>query len=170
MDFLMKAIATFFCGCDIYIIIVFAAINAWVWKKTKSMIDSTQKFLRPISSRKRNIAASIEINAQMLEDIEAKKQGIIKWYTVYANITAIFPLLGILGTVASLVTISGDDDMMDNLMVALGTTLIGVLCAIVCKAMDAWISAPIEQISDDITYITQRYDEPVQQQEEDYEE
>lgn len=169
MNFLMKALALFFCGCDTYIIIVFAFVNAWVWKKTKGLIDSTQKFLRPISSRKRGIAASIEITPQTLEDIEAKKQSIVKWYTVYANITAIFPLLGILGTVASLITINGDDDMMDNLMIALGTTLLGVVCAIVCKVMDASISAPIEQISDDIMYITQRYDGP-DKQEEDYEE
>ena len=80
------------------------------------------------------------------------KKSLLSMYSLYANITAIFPLLGIIGTVASLVRISENVDMMDNLMVALTTTLLGVFFAILFKAFDALISGKLEDILDDADF------------------
>ena len=85
------------------------------------------------------------------------RESLVKKYTWYANFTAIFPLLGILGTVAALVTYS-DETMMENFTVALSTTLLGVLCAIVFKGIDAEISGPLDVIIEDADSVIQEYE------------
>ena len=81
-------------------------------------------------------------------------------YSTYANLAALFPLLGILGTVAALIMLSpnGGSDMMENLMVALGTTLLGAVFAVLFKILDSLLTGPIEVICDDVDYVLRNYD------------
>ena len=62
-----------------------------------------------------------------------------------------------LGTVAALVTYS-DVTMMENFMVALSTTLLGVFFAIVYKVIDARLSGPMDVIIDKADYVIQDYE------------
>ena len=79
-------------------------------------------------------------------------------YTFYTNITAIFPLLGILGTVAALIKEFDDiEGLTGNFMVALSTTFWGILFAIVFKGIDAVASGPMERIVEDSNYVV-RYE------------
>ena len=79
-------------------------------------------------------------------------------YTLYTNITAIFPLLGILGTVAALIKEFDDiEGLTGNFMVALSTTFWGILFAIVFKGIDAVVSGPMERIVEDTNYVV-RYE------------
>lgn len=85
------------------------------------------------------------------------RKGLIIKYTWYANFTEIFPFLGILGTVASLVTYS-DVTMMENFMVALSTTLLGVIFAAMFKGIDAILSGPMDVIIEDADHVIQEHE------------
>lgn len=66
-------------------------------------------------------------------------------YSVFVNITGIFPLLGILGTVSSLLNLVQDmSDVQGSFYGALTSTFWGLVFAIAFKLMDGVISAKIE--------------------------
>ncbi len=68
-----------------------------------------------------------------------------KLYSVFVNLTGIFPLLGILGTVISLLGMVSDaGNATDNFYGALTSTFWGLVFAIIFKFMDGIISAKIE--------------------------
>ncbi len=68
-----------------------------------------------------------------------------KLYSVFVNLTGIFPLLGILGTMVSLLGLVADDtDVTSNFYGALTSTFWGLIFAIIFKFMDGIISAKIE--------------------------
>lgn len=68
-----------------------------------------------------------------------------KLYSIFVNLTGIFPLLGILGTVVSLLGLVADDtDVTGNFYGALTSTFWGLIFAIVFKFLDGVISAKIE--------------------------
>ena len=69
-----------------------------------------------------------------------------KYYTMFVNLTGIFPLLGILGTVVSLIPMVEDmTHMQANFFVALTSTLWGLVFAIFFKVLDAVLSPRIER-------------------------
>ena len=66
-------------------------------------------------------------------------------YSLFVNLTGIFPLLGILGTVISLLGMVGDmTNVQDNFYGALTSTFWGLVFAIIFKFLDGIISAKIE--------------------------
>lgn len=82
----------------------------------------------------------------------------INSYTWYTNITAIFPLLGILGTVAALVKEFDDiEGLTGNFMIALSTTFWGIFFAIIFKGIDAMVSGPMEMIIEDANYVIREH-------------
>jgi len=69
-----------------------------------------------------------------------------KYYSMFTNLTGIFPLLGILGTVISLIPMVQDmANMQHNFFIALTSTLWGLIFAIFFKVMDAILSPRIER-------------------------
>ena len=67
-------------------------------------------------------------------------------YTLYVNISSIFPLMGILGTVISLIGMVGDNpDMNTGFFAALTSTFWGLIFAIIFKFMDGFISAKLDE-------------------------
>lgn len=65
-------------------------------------------------------------------------------YTVFVNAAAVFPLLGILGTVWALIEIQGvTGSMNDNFLAALTSTFWGLIFSIIFKAeqtpIEAWL-------------------------------
>lgn len=73
-------------------------------------------------------------------------------YTLYANIASIFPLLGIFGTVCSLVGLSGTNDISANFATALDTTIWGLIWAMGCKILDSFISSKLDRALDEADY------------------
>lgn len=71
------------------------------------------------------------------------------WYSLYANQTAIFPLLGIFGTVCSLMGVSQNADTAASFFNALDTTIWGLIFAIVFKVIDSWISSTLDRALDE---------------------
>lgn len=74
------------------------------------------------------------------------------WYTLYANITAIFPLMGILGTVCSLIGLSPSADTSNSFFTALDTTIWGLIFAMVFKIADSFISSKLDRALDEAEY------------------
>ena len=104
--------------------------------------------------------ADSKLDGETAKKLQYSKTMVLITYSIYANITAIFPLLGILGTVAALIYKSEEGDMMQNLMVALDTTLLGVFCAIVAKIFDPLLSGKVEVFVDDADYVLRHTEIP----------
>ena len=69
-----------------------------------------------------------------------------KYYSMYTNLAGIFPLLGILGTVISLIPMVQDmANMQQNFFVALTSTLWGLVFAIFFRLLDGMLSPRIER-------------------------
>ena len=69
-----------------------------------------------------------------------------KYYSMFVNLTGIFPLLGILGTVISLIPMVQDMANMEaSFFVALTSTLWGLVFAIFFKILDASLAPQIER-------------------------
>ncbi len=69
-------------------------------------------------------------------------------YSIFEQFIPIFPLLGILGTVAGLIQQLGNvEQMRDALAVSMSTTFWGLIAAIVLKIVDAiWVSKVVNQM------------------------
>lgn len=157
MDTLVTSLAMVFGKWGTWIIVVAALINVIFFFKTFRAIKKADDMFNPKSDKVNGVRANMRWDNKQISKIKKMRKGLIQKYTWYANITAIFPLLGILGTVAALVEYSAET-MMENFMVALGTTLLGVLFAIIFKSIDAVISGPMEVIIADADYVIQDYE------------
>lgn len=147
------------------IIWCFAGINLVIFfsiyiiqKKADELIYTPRKNKIHQSRKKNNNTPNSpnDFNEKDVDEISKKKQHLITLYALYANITTAFPLLGILGTVAALINYS-NETMMENFMVALNTTLWGVLFAFVFKTFDAAISGPLDIFIDNADFAIQEY-------------
>lgn len=67
-------------------------------------------------------------------------------YTWYINISAIFPLLGILGTVGALVGLQSDGMNSDqSFLIALTSTLWGLIFSIIFKALQTLVESKLDE-------------------------
>lgn len=79
------------------------------------------------------------------EDVIALNTTTGKLYSLFINITGIFPLLGILGTVVSLLGLVSDmENVTGNFYGALTSTFWGLIFAILFKFLDGVIAPGIE--------------------------
>ncbi|MBC7961254.1 MAG: MotA/TolQ/ExbB proton channel family protein, partial [Vallitaleaceae bacterium] len=95
-----------------------------------------------------------------LHQIRTLKDRQSFYYHLFININAIFPLLGILGTVISLLRVT---DLTNSLIVinfttALTSTLWGLIFAIGFKTVDGVIGAKVEENEADFNLLINRID------------
>ena len=89
--------------------------------------------------------AETDISVIRETDIVSMRNQTGKLYSIFVNLTGIFPLLGILGTVVSLLGMVADStDITGNFYGALTSTFWGLVFAIIFKFLDGIISAKIE--------------------------
>lgn len=134
------------------VLVVFIMIN---WGKLVSHKSTIEEALD-----RRNMKTSIDKNTLEIREREEKEsvtpETIRKYekkfnktcsrYNVYIQLIPIFPLLGILGTVAGLmlqVEAQNMDALMASLNLALESTLLGLFFAIILKAIVAFFPAKI---------------------------
>ena len=92
------------------------------------------------------VAPSKEEIKQIKTKLRIMRETSDKYYTMFTNLTGIFPLLGILGTVISLLPMVQDiGNMQQNFFVALTSTLWGLIFAIFFKVLDGMLSPRIER-------------------------
>ena len=154
----MEGIAEFFCDYDTAIIIIFAVINAAVWGVEKYWLVRAGRILTTKNDLVNGVMGKTGITNADVAKLKFTRKWLVMIYTFYANITAVFPLLGILGTVAALISYTGET-IMDNFMIALGTTLFGVAFAIIFKCADAFISGPLDLCIEDYDTVIREYEE-----------
>ena len=78
-------------------------------------------------------------------DVVAMRDKMGRLYTLFANFTGIFPLIGILGTVISLIGMISDmANAQSNFYLALTSTFWGLVFAIIFKMLDGFILSRIE--------------------------
>lgn len=137
---------------------VLGAFNVLVYLTARRKIAALERIVYPKSDKLYGVQADLTVTD---EDCKLLRDGTSKasmYYAFFANITAVFPLLGILGTVVSLMNLSGTDDLSENFSSALLTTFLGLIFAIAFKLIDAGISSRLERALDEADYIVHRHD------------
>ena len=129
----------------VWVIILFAIFTFGVWGFTFMKVREIDKELLIVRRRANPVRKSKDaVNEDHLVSLQ-KFMNI--GYALFANLTACFPLLGMLGTVKSLVGLAGNmaqtDITVDLFFSALYTTLAGLIGAIIFKAFFDSILSPL---------------------------
>ncbi|GKX28036.1 hypothetical protein SH1V18_05160 [Vallitalea longa] len=147
------------------LIIILALVNLfYILPKLKKSNAKLEHSLHPTiyipiqqiidSIRKNNDS---EIDLHLLRKLKEEET---KCYHVFVSITTIFPLMGILGTIISLLRLVSfsSDTIMLNFTTALTSTFWGLVCAIIFKAIDGTISPKIAFNDDNFNLLINRID------------
>jgi chemotaxis protein MotA len=140
----LKGLATFISEKDNLIIFIFAGINICIFIASLIVRAIGNSIRYPKGDLSTGTDGSTKVSRKTGKRLRSIGRAMLVLYQIYANLTAVFPLLGIMGTVAALITVADSVDLMSNLMVALTTTLNGVIWAVVFKCLDAILSAPLD--------------------------
>ncbi len=140
-----QVIAQNLLGYDL-IIFVAAALNGVCYACARRNANRLYRKLNMrvfVPSRRRNPeSVSRAIRDVDEEQVVAMRKRSESLYAVFVNVTGIFPLLGILGTVVSLLPMVSDmADMQTNFFSALTSTFWGLVFAILFKLLDGFLSA-----------------------------
>ena len=147
-------------GFDLLIVLV-AVGNALCFAATRRAANALYHRLHRLifvpSRRENPDALAREISAVDEEEIIALRHRSESLYAVFVNVTAIFPLLGILGTVLSLLPMVADlSNMQMNFFAALTSTLWGLIFAIVFKLLDGFLSSRMEDNDKSVALLLER--------------
>ncbi len=140
----LQGLAAFISEKDNLIIIIFAGVNFGIFVASLIIRAVGNTIRYPKGELVTGEAARVQVSRKTGKKLRGIGRTLLVLYQIYANITAVFPLLGIMGTVAALITVAESTDLMSNLMVALTTTLNGVIWAVIFKCLDAVLSAPLD--------------------------
>ena len=137
-----------FLGYDL-IIFIAAVITGIMYYKLRESADRLYNkmhltvFVPDGGASRREAEDDIQVLRET--DIVTMRNHTGKLYSMFVNLTGIFPLLGILGTVVSLLgMVSDSTDITGNFYGALTSTFWGLVFAIIFKFLDGVVSAKIE--------------------------
>ena len=127
-----------------WIIFGMAVVNAVIfflaWKKARALYESVAPRINISSGNAEAAIAQAQENSTYFSLYE-KWQKAEFFYTLFCNLTGIFTLLGILGTVISLLhLVDSSADLTGEFMGALTSTLWGIIFTIIFKLVDSGIS------------------------------
>lgn len=156
----LTVIAQNLLGFDL-IIFVAALLNAVCYAVTRRCANELYQRLHRlifVPSRRYDAKGLIEeLSAVDEEEILALRKRAGSLYAVFVNVTSIFPLLGILGTVVSLLPMVADmADMQTNFFAALTSTFWGLVFAILFKLLDGFLSARMEDNDKSVSLLLER--------------
>ena len=164
----LKVILKNLIGYDLAIFIV-AGINVWFFLLTRRRaLDLYRKLrlmiflpLQPMDGK----AVKTVSHTYQLEDFVKMRERAESSYAIFTNLTAIFPLMGILGTVLSLLPmVVNMANMQENFFAALTSTLWGLVFAIAFKICDAFLSSRMEDNDKNVNLLLARVQtEPAQE-------
>lgn len=162
---LLSVLADNFLSFD-FIIFLLAGFNIFILIKTSIYSKQLYKTLNPycwIPGGDTSLREIQEKFAQQKDkssetDIIQLRRKMNTYYVLYENLTAIFPLLGLLGTVVSLLPMVEDmGEIMTGLFFsALTSTMWGIIFAIVFKSLNGYLSSGIEDNEKNIEIYLQR--------------
>lgn len=95
-----------------------------------------------------------------LHALIAMRSDEIHYYSIFSAINSAFPLLGMLGTILSLLGMVdlSQQDVTLSFTVALTSTFWGLLCALGFKAVDAVLAPMVEQNQENLKMLLERLD------------
>lgn len=150
-------------GYDAIIILV-AIFNGYLLYQLKKDSEQLKEVLNPtvflpieqLIKQTRDVNKTID-----LHHIRQLKEKENKTFHLYAAITSLFPLLGILGTILSLIKIVGlgDTSLMLNFSEALTSTFWGLIFGITFKAFGGILSGRSESNNEMLQLLFQRIDD-----------
>lgn len=140
------------------LIIILGIANGGVYYITWRAIGGLQKLVHPKADRRNGIKADLAMTSEETAQLGKSSDRASFFYTLFLNITAVFPLMGILGTVWSLMKLTGTDDISANFGTALRTTLWGLIFAIIFKLLDSLISPKLDRALDEADYLIHEHD------------
>lgn len=141
------------------VIVIVGALNLVVFFLLKNMIKRLENIVYPKSDRRNEVQARLEITDKEIKRLNDISENASFRYTLFSNITAIFPLLGIFGTVYSLMQLSDAANISANFMSALKTTFWGLIFAIGYKLLDAFVVSKLDRALDEADYLIHKHDE-----------
>lgn len=131
------------------VIFLLAIVTGFIYFKTKRSAEKLYKKLHltvfvPNGGVSRK-EADRDIKTLRESDVVDMRNQTGRLYSLFVNLTGIFPLLGILGTIISLLGMVNDmSDIQGNFYGALTSTFWGLVFAIIFKIFDGIVSAKIE--------------------------
>lgn len=152
-----------------WLIFLAMGINAFLFRLLWLKTDTLYFHFNPVSRtsklnleaiRKLKEVAKKEDKDLSDEELMAVREKMNQYYAFYYNITAMFPLMGMLGTVLALIPLvnSMGEVNISSFFAALTSTLWGIIFALIFKFLDSFVSYKIEDVEkrmDDI--ISSRY-------------
>ena len=127
-----------------WIVFVFAIINLFYYIFSRRLAIKIYELLRPEGFLPEDDGVPSFVVPTKKELVKMRER-VNNRYTIFINITSIFPLLGILGTVVSLIPMVPEiDTMKQNFLVALTSTLWGLVFSIIYKLLDGSLASRIE--------------------------
>lgn len=170
---LLNVLADNFLSFD-FIIFLLGGLNVFILIKTSIYSKQLYNTLNPycwIPGGDTSLREIQEKFAQQKDkssetDIIQLRRKMNTYYVIYENLTAIFPLLGLLGTVVSLLPMVEDmGEIMTGLFFsALTSTMWGIVFAIVFKSLNGYLSSGIEDNEKNIEIYLQRNTERILQE------
>lgn len=151
-------------GYDLIIFLV-ALGTAFVYYCTRKASDRLYKkmhltvFVPDKKASRRE--ADMDISDLRETEIVSMRNQTGRLYSLFVNLTGIFPLLGILGTVISLLNMVSDmENVQGNFYGALTSTFWGLVFAIIFKFLDGIISAKIDDNEKNVQLYLERNSAP----------
>ncbi len=149
-------------GFDILIFLA-AILNTFIYFMVRS---SSDKLYRQMNHRIHVSHFSLsrqqtdkQVSRLRIEDVIEMRDDTDRLYSLFINITGIFPLLGILGTVVSLLGLVQDiENVTGNFYGALTSTFWGLIFAIIFKFLDGMIAPKIENNNKSVQMYLDRID------------
>ena len=137
-----------------WVIFVAAGVTGVVfwrtWGKAKAL--ESEFFPRIVKTglkeSERNISNVLEVSREKRDELTKKREEARVLYSFFEKLSSIFPMLGILGTVWSLLQIVRGGSTEQSFFVALTSTLWGIVFAILSKGFDVKLSALMESNHD----------------------
>ena len=109
------------------------------WKNTRTVINKKTKEVEDQSD-------SEKVTPDTIRELQTEFNKTVSWHEAFSQLIPVFPLFGILGTVAGLITQLSSknlDTIFGSLKFALGSTFFGLIVAIILKILDSLCSARI---------------------------
>ena len=132
-----------FFGYDL-IIWIFMIITVYMYAKCKKCANILHEEMQPFFYIPVKNELSDEVTEIPIETIVKMREKSTKNYSIFTNMIAVFPLLGILGTVYSLLKLVSDSsDVTGSFYGALTSTFWGIVFAIFFKLLDSALTAPL---------------------------
>ncbi len=153
-------------GFDLMIIIV-GILNGVCFYFVKKFADQLYKklhlqFFVPSHSDDQETIPQ-RYGAKEEEEIISLRKKAEALYAVFINVTAIFPLLGILGTVLSLIPLVSQMAAFEtNFFAALTSTFWGLVFAITFKLLDGFLSARMEDNEKSVELFLARFQDKLE--------